>query len=426
MHSVNAHAQNAFCTGIETVWSSHMAQPSMRGHNVPSVLLHTMQSAGNVARLITQKSLVAQRPGGCVHPIWAHSERSEHSGYSSSLHSSARPMGPASVSCPLRRSGLGGKSWRLPRVDSRRASGVRAEAVSSSAAVPEPSLDVPPEAQYDAPVLPPLSPRVAAEKAWQWKPPRYMWRALAALIMAGQVTVRILTGRVHWRNTLQQLKDVGPGSLGVSLLTACFVGMAFTIQFVREFARLGLTRSVGGVLALAMSRELSPVVTAIIMAGRVGSSFAAELGTMQVSEQTDTLRVLRTDPVDYLVTPRVIACCVALPVLTLLCFCLGMAASALLADAVYNVSSNIILDSAARALAPWDLLSMMVKSVVFGGIIAGVSCSWGTTTMGGAKGVGESTTSAVVISLVAVFIADFALSWCFFQGAGDALKAALG
>lgn len=284
-------------------------------------------------------------------------------------------------------------------------------------------MEVPEHAQVGAPVKERKPPLQAAK---QWKPPRYVWRALSAFLMAGQVVVRVARGRVHWKNTLLQLADVGPGSLGVSLLTACFVGMAFTIQFVREFARLGLTRSVGGVLALAMSRELSPVVTAIIMAGRVGSSFAAELGTMQVSEQTDTLRVLRTDPVDYLVTPRVLACCLSLPVLTLLCFTVGMAASVLLADAVYSVSSNIILDSAARALQPWDLLSMMVKSIAFGGIIAGVSCAWGTTTAGGAKGVGESTTSAVVISLVCVFIADFALSWCFFQGAGDALKAALG
>ncbi|GBG69396.1 hypothetical protein CBR_g4089 [Chara braunii] len=114
-----------------------------------------------------------------------------------------------------------------------------------------------------------------------WKPPSYLWRALAAFVVAGQVLIRILRGRVHVRNTLQQLEEVGPKSVGVSLLTASFVGMVFTIQFIREFARLGLTRSVGGVLALALGRELSPVVTAIILAGRVGSAFAAELGTMQ-------------------------------------------------------------------------------------------------------------------------------------------------
>jgi len=120
-------------------------------------------------------------------------------------------------------------------------------------------------------------------------------------------------------------------------------------KFVREFARMGLTRSVGGVLGLALSRELTPVVTAIIMAGRVGSAFAAELGTMAVSEQTDSLRVLGSDPTDYLVVPRVLACMVAGPVLNLLCFCMGMAASTLLAEAVYDVTANVILDSAARA-----------------------------------------------------------------------------
>ncbi|KAJ4746724.1 trigalactosyldiacylglycerol 1 [Rhynchospora pubera] len=259
-----------------------------------------------------------------------------------------------------------------------------------------------------------------------WTPPRPLWRGLSALVLAGQVAHRVLTGRVHRRNTLQQLERVGPGSTGVSLLTAAFVGMAFTIQFVREFTRLGLHRSVGGVLALALSRELSPVVTAVVAAGRVGSAFAAELGTMQVSEQTDTLRVLGTQPVDYLVTPRVLACILALPVLTLLCFAVGLASSAFLADTVFGVSINIILDSARRALRPWDVLSSMIKSQVFGAVISVVSCAWGVTTHGGAKGVGESTTSAVVISLVGIFIADFALSYLFFQGAGDSLKYAMG
>ncbi|XP_026659676.2 protein TRIGALACTOSYLDIACYLGLYCEROL 1, chloroplastic [Phoenix dactylifera] len=260
----------------------------------------------------------------------------------------------------------------------------------------------------------------------RWTPPRPLWRGLSALVIAGQVVRRALAGRVHRRNTLQQLERVGPRSAGVCLLTAAFVGMAFTIQFVREFTRLGLHRSVGGVLALALSRELSPVVTAVVIAGRVGSAFAAELGTMQVSEQTDTLRVLGAHPVDYLVTPRVIACCLALPVLTLMCFTVGLASSALLADAIFGVSINIILDSARKALRPWDLISAMVKSQVFGGLIAIVSCAWGVTTLGGAKGVGESTTSAVVISLVGIFMADFALSYCFFQGAGDSLKSAMG
>ena len=99
-----------------------------------------------------------------------------------------------------------------------------------------------------------------------------------------------------------------------------------------------------------------------------------------------------------------------------------MASSGLLADSVYGISLNIILDSAQRALNSWDIISAMIKSGFFGAIISIVSCAWGVTTVGGAKGVGESTTSAVVISLVGIFIADFVLSYCFFQGAGDSLK----
>ncbi|KAF3455432.1 hypothetical protein FNV43_RR00057 [Rhamnella rubrinervis] len=201
----------------------------------------------------------------------------------------------------------------------------------------------------------------------------------------------------------------------------CLEGLSVLVLAGQEFTRLGLSRAVGGVLALAFSRELSPVVTSIVVAGRIGSAFAA-LGTMQVSEQTDTLRVLGTNPVDYLVTPRVIACCIALPFLTLICFTVGMASSALLADAVYGVSINIILDSARRALNSWDIISAMIKSQMFGAIISIVSCAWGVTTMGGAKGVGESTTTSVVVSLVGIFIADFVLSYFFFQGVGDSLK----
>lgn len=192
--------------------------------------------------------------------------------------------------------------------------------------------------------------------------PKYAWRTLSALILGGEVMVRILQGKIHYRNTLDQLNVVGPKSLGVCLLTSAFVGMVFTIQFIREFAKLGLTKSVGGVLALALGRELTPVVTCIIIAGRVGSAFAAELGSQQVSEQTDSLRVLGSDPVDYLITPRVLASMIAAPVLNLLCFTMGMAASVFLAEAVYGVSANVILDSASRAIESWDIIVSMIKA----------------------------------------------------------------
>ena len=194
--------------------------------------------------------------------------------------------------------------------------------------------------------------------------PKWLLRSCFAFVTNGQVVVKTFRGKVHMRNVLEQLSNVGPKSLSVCLLTSCFVGMVFTIQvrakpspraglspngehelgakrltvsaacffqFTREFARLGLTKAVGGVLALALSRELVPVITAVIMAGRIGSAYAAELGTMRVSEQIDSLRMLSTDPVDYLVTPRVLACAIALPLLAVLCFAMGISASVLLA-----------------------------------------------------------------------------------------------
>lgn len=154
----------------------------------------------------------------------------------------------------------------------------------------------------------------------------------------------------------------------------------------------------------------------------MGSAIAAELGTMAVSEQTDTLRVLRTDPVDYLVTPRVLACVLSMPILSLVAFTIGLAASVLLADVVYGIPANVIMESAVKALVPFDIIAMVIKSAVFAFSIAIISCGWGTTTSGGAKGVGESTTAAVVLSLVSIFILDFWLSMIFFHGTGDALR----
>ena len=183
--------------------------------------------------------------------------------------------------------------------------------------------------------------------------PKWLLRSCFAMVTVGQVVVKTFRGKVHLRNVLEQLSNVGPKSLSVCLLTSCFVGMVFTIQFTREFARLGLTKAVGGVLALALSRELVPVITAVIMAGRIGSAYAAELGTMRVSEQIDSLRMLSTDPVDYLVTPRVIACAIALPLLAILCFAMGISASVLLAGKTAPPSLRL---SKARLTLPRDPL----------------------------------------------------------------------
>ncbi|KAK3262474.1 hypothetical protein CYMTET_28675 [Cymbomonas tetramitiformis] len=278
------------------------------------------------------------------------------------------------------------------------------------------------ESVKDAPSTPKSPSDTLRNYFRDWNPPAFLWRGIATLLLTGQVFWRLCTGKLNLDQTQEQMSRIGPQTLGVSMLTASFVGMVFTIQFTREFARLGLTKSVGGVLALAFSRELTPVITAIIVAGRVGSAIAAELGTMQVSEQTDSLRVLQTDPVDYLIAPRVVACMLSVPVLSVISFTVAMAASVLLADLGYGIMPAVILDSARKALVPWDFVGMTIKSVCFGWIVAIISCGWGSTTSGGAKGVGESTTASVVISLIGIFIGDFLLSVLMFQGTGTALK----
>jgi phospholipid/cholesterol/gamma-HCH transport system permease protein len=243
---------------------------------------------------------------------------------------------------------------------------------------------------------------------------------LATILLAGQVLWRLLKGRIHKRNTIEQMWLVGPGSLSLSLVTAAFVGMVFTIQVAREFIYFGAVGAVGGVLSISLARELAPVLTSLVIAGRVGSAFAAEIGTMKVTEQIDALYVLKTDPVDYLVTPRFLACVLMLPLLTIMSLLVGLTSGVLIAKGFYNIEPVIFIRSSHNFLRVWDIISAAIKAGTFGGLIAIIGCSWGLLTTGGAKGVGQSTTSAVVVSTLAVFAADFLLDLLLFQGTGQA------
>jgi phospholipid/cholesterol/gamma-HCH transport system permease protein len=246
----------------------------------------------------------------------------------------------------------------------------------------------------------------------------WLQRSFAALFLTGQVVVHLLQGKINRRNTLEQMAIVGPDSLMIALITATFVGMVFTIQVAREFLNFGAVQAIGGVLALALSRELAPVLTAVVLAARVGSAFAAEIGTMKVTEQIDALYVLRSDPIDYLVIPRLIACCLMLPMLTMISLVMGLIGGIVVSQAIYSISQATFLESIQTFLQTWDLVSALIKAVIFGGLIAVIGCNWGLTTTGGAKGVGESTTTAVVMALIAIFISNFFLSWLMFQGLG--------
>ncbi len=251
---------------------------------------------------------------------------------------------------------------------------------------------------------------------------RWLQRLFAAALLGGQVLLHLQPRRINRRNTFEQMAVAGPDSLLIALVTAGFVGMVFTIQVAREFLDFGASTAVGGVLAVALARELAPVLTAVVLAGRVGSAFAAEIGTMQVTEQIDALYMLKTDPIDYLVAPRLLACCVMLPILTILSLLTGVIGGLAIAESLYGIAPQVFIDSIQRFLDIWDLVAAIIKAIVFGATIATIGCSWGLTTTGGAKGVGQSTTTAVVTALLAIFAGNFFLSWLLFQGVGDALQ----
>ncbi len=249
---------------------------------------------------------------------------------------------------------------------------------------------------------------------WSW-----IQRSWAAVLLSGKAIFFLLTRKLDFSSSLEQMMAVGPASLLIALLTAAIIGMIFTIQVAREFLKLGAGSAVGGILALALARELCPVMMAVVIAGRVGSAFAAEIGTMRVTEQIDALYMLNTDPIEYLVIPRLVACCIMVPALSALALFTGLAGGLIVAQSMYGIADSVFLDSIRNFLDIWDILSGPIKGLVFGALIAIIGCSWGLTTRGGAKGVGESTTAAVVTSLLAIFVSDLFLSWLMFQGLGQ-------
>jgi phospholipid/cholesterol/gamma-HCH transport system permease protein len=173
--------------------------------------------------------------------------------------------------------------------------------------------------------------------------------------------------------------------------------------------------TVGGAFALAFCRELAPILTASIIAGQVGSAFAAEIAAMQVTEQIDALYMLRTDPIDYLIVPRAIACCVMVPIATIFALVMGVAGGVFAGAVFYQITPETFLESVRTFLEPFDLIIIVIKGFIFGITIAVNSCSWGINTRGGVKQVGEAATAAVVTSCVAIFIIDFVLSLLLFD-----------
>jgi len=209
------------------------------------------------------------------------------------------------------------------------------------------------------------------------------------------------------REVLVQLEAVGVRSLPIVGVTALFTGMVLALQTAFALGRFGARPYVGSIVGLALVRELGPVLTALMVAGRVGAGIAAELGSMRVTEQVDAIRAMGADPVQKLVLPRVLATTAMLPLLTVGADVLGILGGLVVSDLQYGIAPGFYLQTILRTVEVGDFLSGVAKTVVFGWIIAMVGCSTGLRTTGGTVGVGRSTTRAVVVSSIAVLVADF-------------------
>lgn len=225
----------------------------------------------------------------------------------------------------------------------------------------------------------------------------------------------IFHGKVRVKLTLEQMVKIGYDSLPLALTASAFVGMVFAVQIATEFVRFGAGKFVGGVMAIAMARELGPALAGVVIAARVAAAITAEIGTMEVTEQIDALKALGSNPVRYLVIPRFIAFAAMLPILTIAANVVGFLGGYLVATIVVHINPVEYMETARSLLKLWDVWGGLIKTVIFGMLISIIACYKGLATRGGAKGVGEATTSSVVTSLITMFIVNYFLSIAFFK-----------
>jgi len=244
--------------------------------------------------------------------------------------------------------------------------------------------------------------------------PRWLRRLGSSLLIGGQAVSSAARGKINTIDLFDQLMEAGPGSFLIVLITGVAAGSVFNIQVAKELSSMGAGSTVGGVLAIGLAREIAPLLTATLLTGKVATAYAAQLGTMKVTEQIDAITMLRTDPVEYLVVPRLIAMVVMAPVQCLLFFAVAIYSGQITSTEFYNIPPDVFWNSVRTWLQPDDLPFMLIKAVVFGLQIAVLSCGWGLTTSGGPKEVGTSTTGSVVMILVTVALMDVVLTQLLF------------
>ncbi len=234
------------------------------------------------------------------------------------------------------------------------------------------------------------------------------------VILFFDVVKAFFTTHKLFSKVMDQSYFLGVRSLFSTILTAMFIGMVFTLQIVTEFEKFGANYLVGGIVGLAIWRELGPLITAVVACGRIGAAISSEIATMRVSEQIEAIESLSFDPIHILIAPRVLATTIMLPLLVCVADLVGFFSGLVIAKWIGNVSHFAYFNSAQLMLNSYDIIGGLIKAFVFGFILSLVSCYFGYTSNPGAKGVGYATTKAVVLSLILVFILNYFLTVVLF------------
>ncbi|MBM3764920.1 MAG: ABC transporter permease [Acidobacteria bacterium] len=232
--------------------------------------------------------------------------------------------------------------------------------------------------------------------------------------LAGRATINIVRRPFYANDMMIQMDVIGVGSLPITVLIGFFSGAVMALQMSRALSQYGATGQVGQITAITLVREMGPVLTALLVAGRNASGIASELGSMKVTEQIDAMRALGTDPVKKLVTPRLLAMCCTLPLLTILADMIGIIGGFIVAVPMLRLTTTEqYWNNAWRSLEYNDIAQGLLKPLVFAFIIALVGCLYGIRTTGGTQGVGRATTQAVVVASVWIFVFTFLITRVF-------------
>lgn len=234
------------------------------------------------------------------------------------------------------------------------------------------------------------------------------------IILFFETLANVFRGKIKLGLTIDQMAILGVNSLSIVILTTGFAGMVISLELAQLAVKYGVGNIVGGGVALSMSREFAPMLTAIVVAGRAGSAITAELGSMKVTEQIDALKAMAISPVKYLVVPRFLACLIMVPILTLFANLFGTVGGAFIAKVTANIPHKVFFDSIKTMLEMSDVWGGLYKAIVFAAEIALIGCFQGLNTTGGAAGVGKATTGSVVYSIILIFITNYFMSaWLF-------------